>query len=65
MNKKELKKKKKNRGQRKRKNASPPTQFMHSSCPNFLDELARKHSLYTRNTVSLLVEGAKFWFLIF
>ena len=63
MNTKEFKKKTEGKG--KEKNASPPTQFMHSSCPNFLDELPRKHLLHTRDTVPLLVEGADFCFLIF
>ena len=61
--KKKIKERKKRKG-RKRKNASPPTQFMHP-CPNFLDELPRKHLLHTRDIVPLLVEGANFCFLIF
>ena len=56
-------KKKKKEGKEKKKRL--PSHSVHVSCPNFLDELPRKHLLHTRDIVPLLVEGANFCFLIF
>ena len=49
----------------KEKKKRLPSHSVHASCPNFLDELPRKHLLHTRDIVPLLVEGANFCFLIF